>query len=128
MADDSPGNLCVLTAVDCRKAHAVKELNDDPGRVRGPLRCTAGGWEEVSWDAAFAEIAERLTAIRAAHGNDAVGVTAGNPIVVHELAFLYLPLLAHVRGANQCSMTFSSQARCFRNRSMKTATAAASRR
>jgi len=83
----------------CPKAHAVKELHHDPDRIRRPLRRTASGWEEVSWDAAFAEIAERLTAIRAAHGNDAVGVAAGNPIVVHDLAFLYLPVLAQALGS-----------------------------
>ena len=83
----------------CPKAHAVKELHHDPDRIRRPLRRTVGGWEEVSWDAAFAEIAERLTAIRAAHGNDAVGVAAGNPIVVHDLAFLYLPVLAQALGS-----------------------------
>jgi anaerobic selenocysteine-containing dehydrogenase len=83
----------------CPKAHAVKELHHDPDRIRRPLRRTAGGWEEVSWDAAFAEIAERLTAIRAAHGPDAVGVAAGNPIVVHDLAFLYLSVLAQALGS-----------------------------
>lgn len=83
----------------CPKAHALKELHHDPDRIRRPLRRTVGGWEEVSWDAAFAQIAERITDIRAAHGNDAVGVAAGNPIVVHDLAFLYLPVLAQALGS-----------------------------
>ncbi len=78
----------------CPKAHAVKEMYHDPDRLTEPMRRTANGWQAISWDAAFAEIAERLGAIRSAHGNDAVGVSAGNPFVVHDPAFLYLPVLA----------------------------------
>src|SRR5580700_10865029 len=49
----------------CPKAHALRELLDDPRRLRHPVRRTASGWERVSWDVALGEIGQRLRAIRA---------------------------------------------------------------
>jgi anaerobic selenocysteine-containing dehydrogenase len=63
----------------CPKGTAIKHLETDPDRVRVPMIRRADGWHEVTWDDAFAEIATRLGAIRAAHGNDAVAVYLGNP-------------------------------------------------
>jgi anaerobic selenocysteine-containing dehydrogenase len=77
----------------CPKAHGLKELYHDPERLRRPVRRTADGWQEISWDEAYQEVAERLLAIRAKHGNDAIGLYTGNP-VVHDLgAVLYRPVL-----------------------------------
>ena len=68
----------------CPKAVALKDLHEDPDRLRRPLRRNGGGWEEVSWAAAFDEIETRIAAIRAQHGADAVAIYAGNP-TVHNL-------------------------------------------
>jgi|GEM_PF-3568158 len=76
----------------CPKAHGLKELYHDPDRLRQPVRRTADGREEITWDEAYKEIASRLLTIREQYGNNAVGVYAGNPIV-HDLGFLYLPPL-----------------------------------
>jgi len=77
----------------CPKAYGLKELYEDPDRLRRPVRRTADGWQEITWDEAYAEIAERLTAIRDRYGRDAVGMYLGNPIV-HDAAFLYVPIIA----------------------------------
>jgi anaerobic selenocysteine-containing dehydrogenase len=77
----------------CPKAYGVKELFHDRERLRRPVRRTADGWEEISWEEAYAEVAERLLAVRERHGNDAIGMYTGNPIV-HDLgALLYRPML-----------------------------------
>lgn len=68
----------------CPKAVALKDIHEDPDRVRQPLRRTQDGWEEISWGAAFDLVEERIGAVRAAHGHDAVAVYAGNP-TVHNL-------------------------------------------
>lgn len=68
----------------CPKAVALKDIHEDPDRLRRPMRRTAGGWTEVSWPEAFAEIERRIGEIRSAHGNDSVAIYAGNP-VVHNL-------------------------------------------
>src|SRR5215813_9792766 len=79
----------------CPKAYGVKELCADPDRLRQPVRRTADGWEEITWEEAYAEVSSRLLAIREQHGNDAIGMYLGNPIV-HDLAFLYYPILKRV--------------------------------
>ncbi len=77
----------------CPKAYGLKELHHDPDRLRRPVRRTPSGWQEISWDEAYDEVASRLLAIREQHGNDAIGMYTGNP-VVHDLgALLYRPVL-----------------------------------
>lgn len=76
----------------CPKAHGMKEIHDDPDRLRRPLRRVGNRWEEIGWRAAYDEIAERMLAIRERYGNDAIGMYTGNP-VVHDLgALLYRPV------------------------------------
>jgi anaerobic selenocysteine-containing dehydrogenase len=77
----------------CPKAYGLKQLHGDPERLRRPVRRTADGWEEIGWDEAYREVASRLLAVREKHGNDAIGMYTGNP-VVHDLgALLYRPVL-----------------------------------
>jgi anaerobic selenocysteine-containing dehydrogenase len=72
----------------CPKGVSIKELHDDPDRVRTPLlKQPDGTFAPVSWDAAFAEIARRLPPILEAGGRDAVAAYIGNP-AAHSLAFL----------------------------------------
>jgi anaerobic selenocysteine-containing dehydrogenase len=69
----------------CPKAVALKDVHDDPDRLRRPVRRTPkGDWEEVSWAVAFDEVAGGLAAVRARHGSDAIAIYAGNP-TVHNL-------------------------------------------
>jgi anaerobic selenocysteine-containing dehydrogenase len=79
----------------CPKAYGLKELYHDPDRLRQPVRRTANGWKEITWDEAYEEIASRLLTIQARYGNNAIGLYLGNPIV-HDSAFLYYPLLKRV--------------------------------
>src|SRR5262245_48569004 len=79
----------------CPKAYGLKELYHDPDRLRQPVRRTAHGWEEITWEEAYTEVTSRLLAIREQYGNDAIGIYLGNPIV-HDLAFLYYPILKRV--------------------------------
>jgi anaerobic selenocysteine-containing dehydrogenase len=72
----------------CPKGVSIKELHEDPDRVRTPLIKQADGtFRPASWDEAFAEIDRRLPAILAAGGRDAVAAYIGNP-ASHSLAFL----------------------------------------
>lgn len=68
----------------CPKAVALKDLHEDPDRLRRPVRRTASGWEEISWSAAFEEVERRIGEVRSKHGHDAVAIYAGNP-TVHNL-------------------------------------------
>ncbi len=68
----------------CPKAVALKDLHEDPDRLRHPVRRTDTGWEPISWDEAFDEIERRLADVRTRHGRDAVALYVGNP-TVHNL-------------------------------------------
>jgi anaerobic selenocysteine-containing dehydrogenase len=64
----------------CPKGVSIKELHDDPDRVRTPLvRQADGTFAQATWDEAFAEIARRLPPVIEAGGRDAVAVYLGNP-------------------------------------------------
>ena len=84
----------------CPKAFALRELLDDPRRLRHPVRRTASGWERVSWDDAMGEIAAKLRAIRSAHGRDAVALYVGNPVAHSHGAALGSQLLTMALGSH----------------------------
>lgn len=71
----------------CPKAMGLKDLHEDPDRLRSPLRRTADGWQQMEWDEAFDLVAERLQLVRKAHGNNAVAVYQGNP-TAHNLGLM----------------------------------------
>ena len=82
----------------CPKGAALKPLHEDPDRVRTPLLRTAHGFEEVSWDEAFAEIDRRLAPILERHGRDSVGAYLGNPNAHNLDALLYGRVLLKALG------------------------------
>lgn len=75
----------------CPKAVGLKDIYEDPDRLRRPLKRTATGWEEVSWDTALDEVAARLRQLRAAHGPHATAYYAGNPTVHNSGTLLSAP-------------------------------------
>jgi anaerobic selenocysteine-containing dehydrogenase len=83
----------------CPKGVALKDLHEDPDRLRQPLIKRNGRFAESTWEEAFAEIERRLPPIIAKHGADSVALTLGNPIV-HKLALLlYVPRLGRALGS-----------------------------
>ncbi len=59
----------------CNKAFSIPHYVEHAQRTRHPLRRRAdGSFERIGWDRAIGEIAEKLSAIRAAHSPRAVGL------------------------------------------------------
>ncbi|HMS26258.1 MAG TPA: molybdopterin-dependent oxidoreductase [Burkholderiaceae bacterium] len=82
----------------CPKAVSLKDLHEDPDRLRTPMIKRNGVHEPATWDQAFTEIEKRLLPIRAQHGNHSVGVTVGNPSA-HKIGLLtYFGKLARALG------------------------------
>lgn len=99
----------------CPKAVALQDLQTDPDRLRRPMRRLRDvgdgtSWEEISWTEAFDEVAERIVAIRARHGDDAFAVYMGNPSV-HNYGMLTHQgaLFSHLRTSNRYSATSVDQ-------------------
>ena len=65
----------------CPKAIALKDLYEDPDRIRTPMEKVNGQWRELTWEEAFDKVASRIQALQAEHGNDSLGVYLGNPNV-----------------------------------------------
>jgi len=74
----------------CPKGSTVKQLHDDPNRLRTPMVRRDGELVPATWDEAFAEVERRLMPLIEQHGRDAVAIYLGNPNV-HNLSGLLYP-------------------------------------
>lgn len=83
----------------CPKGAALKDLHEDPDRLRTPLIKRDGVFVEAGWDEAFAEIERRLVPLRERHGPDAAALAIGNPTVHKMGLMLYLPRLIRALGS-----------------------------
>ncbi len=94
----------------CPKAVALMDLQDDPDRLRRPVRREGASWRDVDWDTALADVARGIRAVQRAHGRDAVAVYLGNP-TVHSLgAMLFTPpFVRSLRTRNRYSATSVDQ-------------------
>ncbi|MBL8490616.1 MAG: molybdopterin-dependent oxidoreductase, partial [Rhodocyclaceae bacterium] len=83
----------------CPKGFALKELHEDPDRLRRPLIRRGDAFVEASWDDAFAEIGRRLPPILEEHGRHAAAVVVGNPSAHKMGLLLYFSRLAKALGS-----------------------------
>lgn len=82
----------------CPKGVALKELHEDPDRLRTPMVRRDGQLQAASWSEAFAEIARRLPPLIAQNGRDSVALVLGNP-AAHKLGLsATLPRLIRALG------------------------------
>ncbi|MDE2000026.1 MAG: molybdopterin-dependent oxidoreductase, partial [Burkholderiales bacterium] len=65
----------------CPKAVALKDLHEDPNRLKQPMRRVGDRWETIGWDQAFDLVVEGLAKVREQHGANAVAVYQGNPSI-----------------------------------------------
>lgn len=79
----------------CPKATALKELHEDPDRLRKPVR-RGEGWEELGFTAALDLAADRIAAIQKEHGPDSVAMYLGNPVAHNYRALLGAQVLGDV--------------------------------
>lgn len=63
----------------CPKGSTLKQLHEDPDRLRRPMIKRDGVHVEVEWAEAWAEVERRFDELVGAHGRAALGVYVGNP-------------------------------------------------
>jgi anaerobic selenocysteine-containing dehydrogenase len=83
----------------CPKGYALKDLHEDPDRLRQPLVRRDGQLQPATWDEAFDEIERRLVPIIEQHGNDSVALSVGNPAAHKMSLLLYFARLARALGS-----------------------------
>lgn len=94
----------------CPKAVALKDIYEDENRLRTPVRRTTHGWQEISWEEAFDEAAEKIKAVQTRDGRNAIAVYQGNPSV-HNLGTMLSSreLLKALKTQNNFSATSVDQ-------------------
>jgi anaerobic selenocysteine-containing dehydrogenase len=94
----------------CPKAAALGDLHFDKDRLKYPVRRTAQGWQRISWDEAFAEVAQNLKRINATYGRNSIASYLGNPTVHNYGALLFAPpFLRSLHTRNKFSATSVDQ-------------------
>lgn len=94
----------------CPKAIALQDLHEDPERLTQPMRKTASGWQQISWEDAFSLVTEKLHGIRTTHGRNSIGVYLGNPNVHNHGALMTtMPFLRALGTQNRFSATSNDQ-------------------
>lgn len=63
----------------CPKGYALKDLHNDPDRIKTPKKRIGDQWIDMDWDEALEEVAQRLVATQEKYGNDSVAGYWGNP-------------------------------------------------
>lgn len=63
----------------CPKAVGMKDIYDDPDRLKRPIKKVNGAWIEISWEEAFDEVAEKLLGMQEKYGPQSIGIYSGNP-------------------------------------------------
>jgi anaerobic selenocysteine-containing dehydrogenase len=63
----------------CPKGIAIKELHEDPDRLRQPVIKENGSFRKASWDEAFRKVSEGIRKVRESYGNDSIAIYLGNP-------------------------------------------------
>src|SRR5215217_666337 len=94
----------------CPKAVALQDIHYDKDRLKHPVRRTPRGWERISWDEAFNDVAQNLKRIRAQHGRNSLATYLGNPTVHNYEALLFAPgFIRSLRTRNRFSATSVDQ-------------------
>jgi anaerobic selenocysteine-containing dehydrogenase len=94
----------------CPKAVALKDLYEDPDRLRRPVKRVGDGWQEIEWDEAIELVADGLAKVVKAHGNDGVGAYLGNPTVHNYGSITHAQrFLGKIRTKNRFSATSVDQ-------------------
>lgn len=94
----------------CPKAYALKDVHEDPDRLKHPIRKVNGEWQPISWEEAFAYTAKQLAGIQQQHGDDALGIYQGNPSIHNLGTMLYgPPFVRSLKTKNRFSATSVDQ-------------------
>ena len=85
----------------CPKGSTLKQLHDDPDRVRQPLVKRNGQHVEVSWAEAWEHVERGLSQVIAQHGRESIGAYLGNPGAHNLSAMTFNRVLLTAIGSRQ---------------------------
>jgi len=102
--DDDP----VFQGRVCPKAQMSLQMYNNPHRLQTPLKRVgkrgSDSFEEISWEQALAEIAQKLSAVRDSHGSEALAIQSGSRTGVLNIIGA-IPLFAGMWGTPNVATT-----------------------
>ena len=81
----------------CPKGKAIPDTVHSSGRLLYPMKRNGDGWQRISWDDAFSEIAEKLYAVRSKYGPESLDIFTGEATLNERLS-LYFERFGHIYG------------------------------
>ncbi len=94
----------------CPKSQGLKDLWQDPDRLRGPLKKVNGSFQAIAWEQAFDEISSRINELQKKYGRSSIATYAGNPNTHNFGNLILLPMfLRGIRSHNKFSATSVDQ-------------------
>lgn len=85
----------------CPKGIAIKELHEDPDRLRHPVIKENGAFRKATWEEAFQKVSEGFDSVRKFHGHDAIAIYLGNPNTHTMAGAIFLkPLIKSLKTKN----------------------------
>jgi len=85
----------------CPKGSTLKQLHEDPDRLRQPLVKRDGKHVEVSWEEAWEVVDRGLTRVINTHGRESIGAYLGNPGAHNLAAMTFNRVLLTAIGSRQ---------------------------
>ena len=80
----------------CPKAFALKELHQDPDRLRHPMIREGNNWRKASWEEALDFATKGILRVQKKYGKDALGIYQGNPLGHSAIGVLFYWLLTKI--------------------------------
>lgn len=97
----------------CPKGTAMADIQNDPDRLRKPVKKVNGEWQEISYQEAIELVAENVVKTQEKHGDDAIGFYLGNPTVHNYGSLTHGPGFSRVlKTINRFSATSLDQLPC----------------
>lgn len=94
----------------CPKAVALKDIYEDPNRLKTPMKRTPQGWQAISWPEAMDAVVEGIQSVQQKYGNNAVALYQGNPSIHNLGTTMNSPAFAKsLRSKNLYSATSTDQ-------------------
>lgn len=94
----------------CPKAFGLKDIYEDPDRLKKPIKKINGSWREITWEAAYDEVANKIVEMNMKYGQDSIAVYQGNPSV-HNLGTMLTanPFFKALKTKNNYTATSTDQ-------------------
>ncbi len=94
----------------CPKAVGLKDLHEDPDRLKKPLIKKNGEWQEADWDEAIKYAARSLVDLQIKNGKNSLAVYQGNPSAHNLGTILFSPdFVRSLKTTNRYSATSVDQ-------------------